>query len=192
MPLGQKKPEPVVVEGGAGTAGATPNPILVGLLVGAMVLSWVLPWAWLLYASGSSEHAEGRAWLAGILLVALNAIGLFGALLPRDRKLPTAVIAAGFVLTICALLGTWAAVDLVTARGTSGCFYDLVTQHAGVLNTPNALYFAVSLITTVGFGDIYPHSQTCRDVVSVQMIVGLPMVGLSVAAVSVRLFKALT
>jgi voltage-gated potassium channel len=50
------------------------------------------------------------------------------------------------------------------------------------LDRPSALYFAVTVFSTVGFGDIAPHTDTARLVVTVQMLADL-----AVIAVVIRL-----
>jgi hypothetical protein len=46
------------------------------------------------------------------------------------------------------------------------------------LSRTDALYFAVTVFATVGFGDIAPRSEVARIVTMIQMIVGLIAVGL--------------
>ncbi|MQS16684.1 two pore domain potassium channel family protein [Streptomyces kaniharaensis] len=45
------------------------------------------------------------------------------------------------------------------------------------LTRVDALYFAITVFTTVGFGDITPVSETARIVVSVQMLLDLVVIG---------------
>jgi voltage-gated potassium channel len=45
------------------------------------------------------------------------------------------------------------------------------------LSRTDALYFTVTVFATVGFGDIVPRSELARIVTTVQMIVGLTVVG---------------
>jgi hypothetical protein len=42
----------------------------------------------------------------------------------------------------------------------------------------DAAYFSVTVLTTVGFGDIAPHSETARSLVMSQMLVDLAFFGL--------------
>lgn len=51
----------------------------------------------------------------------------------------------------------------------------------------DSVYFTLTTLTTVGYGDITPVSQSCRAVVSGQMIVGLIMIGVIVALLVVRI-----
>jgi hypothetical protein len=46
------------------------------------------------------------------------------------------------------------------------------------LSRIDAVYFAVTVFTTVGFGDIAPRSETARLLVTLQMLIDLIMVGL--------------
>jgi hypothetical protein len=46
------------------------------------------------------------------------------------------------------------------------------------LNRVDGVYFAVTVLATVGFGDIAPTSETARVIVTLQMIVDLVLVGL--------------
>jgi hypothetical protein len=51
------------------------------------------------------------------------------------------------------------------------------TAFAVVLTRLDALYFSVTVFSTVGFGDITAHSELARAVVTVQMIVDFIFVG---------------
>ena len=46
------------------------------------------------------------------------------------------------------------------------------------LNRTDGLYFTVTVFSTVGFGDIAPVTQLARILVTVQILVGLVIVGL--------------
>jgi len=50
------------------------------------------------------------------------------------------------------------------------------------LTRTDALYFSVTIFSTVGFGDISPVSQVARAIVSVQMILDLLILGFGVNA----------
>ena len=62
------------------------------------------------------------------------------------------------------------------------------------LDRTDALYFTITTLATVGFGDITPVSQTARIAVTVQMVSGLVLLGLVIkaflSAVEVGLRKA--
>ncbi|WP_232212844.1 ion channel [Saccharomonospora saliphila] len=46
-----------------------------------------------------------------------------------------------------------------------------------VISRTDALYFTVTVFATVGFGDIAAVAETARVVVTIQMVVGLVVVG---------------
>ncbi|KUJ65051.1 hypothetical protein ACZ90_52660 [Streptomyces albus subsp. albus] len=64
----------------------------------------------------------------------------------------------------------------------AGTYYLLAVGQRGSFSEPlsrtDALYFAVTVFATVGFGDITPKSETARVMVMVQMIGDLALVGL--------------
>jgi peptidoglycan/LPS O-acetylase OafA/YrhL len=47
------------------------------------------------------------------------------------------------------------------------------TQFAGLRTKTDALYFAVTTLATVGFGDVHAQGQLARQVVTVQMVFNL-------------------
>ncbi len=63
--------------------------------------------------------------------------------------------------------------------------YFLMERDAGAsftepLTRTDALYFSVTVLSSVGFGDIAPKSQTARLVVTLQMFLDLILLGLAV------------
>jgi hypothetical protein len=57
---------------------------------------------------------------------------------------------------------------------------DLSNFNVQSLTRTDALYFTVTVFTTVGFGDIVATTQVARLVVTVQMILDLVVLGLGV------------
>jgi voltage-gated potassium channel len=70
----------------------------------------------------------------------------------------------------------------------SGVYYALKDQFSGLHTPLDALYFSVTTMTTVGYGDITAVSQPARAIVIVQMIFDLVIVttAISVVAGSMR------
>jgi voltage-gated potassium channel len=56
-------------------------------------------------------------------------------------------------------------------------------QFTGVGTRLDAFYFALSVVSTVGFGDVHADGQAARAVVSAQILFNLLVVSLAVAAV---------
>lgn len=77
----------------------------------------------------------------------------------------------GIALGIPMFLLLFAATYVVIATNLRGSFTEPLTR-------TDSLYFTITVFTTVGFGDIAPVSQPARIVTTIQMLVGLALVGL--------------
>jgi hypothetical protein len=77
-------------------------------------------------------------------------------------------------------------VFLITAFSVS--YYVLGTAYAdqikGIATKLDALYFTVTILATVGFGDITATGQVARGVVTAQMIVNLAVLAVALRVVS--------
>ena len=60
-------------------------------------------------------------------------------------------------------------------------------QIVGLTTRTDALYFTLSTLTTVGFGDVYADGQIARALVSVQMVFDVVFVAAGVALLTGRL-----
>lgn len=78
-------------------------------------------------------------------------------------------------------------VNLVVAA-FGGVYFAMATQFHGLRTPLDALYFSVTTLATVGYGDITPVSQAARAVTIVQMLFDLVIVtsAISIAATSRR------
>jgi uncharacterized protein YjbI with pentapeptide repeats len=71
----------------------------------------------------------------------------------------------------------WACLTLLFAAMFAG-FYELVDiQYAGNKTTLSSLYFSIVTLTTLGYGDVLPVSQTAQAVVMAQVVIGYIMLG---------------
>jgi voltage-gated potassium channel len=105
----------------------------------------------------------GLVVLAGIVAWQVRAI--IGSEFPRVRTIQALFVVVPFyVLTFAA------AYFLIAESGG--------TSFAEPLSRTDALYFTVTVLSTVGFGDITPTSEVARLVVTVQMIANLILIGL--------------
>ncbi len=84
---------------------------------------------------------------------------------PRLRALE------GVVIAVSTLLVVFAATYAVISNDEPGSFSE-------PLGRTDALYFTVTVFTTVGFGDIAPRSELARILTMIQMLTGLVVVGL--------------
>ncbi|MFL6120141.1 potassium channel family protein [Actinophytocola sp.] len=66
-------------------------------------------------------------------------------------------------------------------------YYLLALEHPGSFTEPltrtDALYFGVTVLTTVGFGDITPLTQTARALVTGQMVGNLLVLGVALRVI---------
>jgi voltage-gated potassium channel len=112
------------------------------------------------------------------------ALALFVAVLANEIRLITTnerpLLRAGVAMATVIPLFSW--VYLTLSGANPGAF------SSGPLDRPSALYFTVTVFSTVGFGDITPRSDVARMVVTVQMLADL-----AVIAVVIRMiFGAVT
>ena len=105
----------------------------------------------------------GLAVLAGIVVWQVREI--VGAEFPRLRAIQALFVAVPFYIL------TFAAAYFLIAGAAR-------TNFAESLSRTDALYFTVTVLSTVGFGDITPKSEIARVVVTVQMVANLVLIGL--------------
>jgi voltage-gated potassium channel len=132
------------------------------LLVGAY---YVLP-----IAHESSTRAGVRlgvdlALVAAVFVWQIRRIGR--AELPELR----AIEALGIVVAVFLVL--FSSIYLSMSRAAAGTF----TQQ---LDSTRALYFTISVFSTVGFGDITPRTDQARLVVAAQMLLDFAIIGAAV------------
>lgn len=96
---------------------------------------------------------------AGVVVAAM----LVGRLVIRLRWGGTGTVAAALLVALVGGVVTFALVDYLVAVAWPGEFADLRTR-------VDALYFAVTTLTTTGFGDVHAQGQLARALVTVQMV----------------------
>lgn len=111
--------------------------------------------------------------LAGGLVILLAVVAWqLRAIVRAKQPAVRAVVALATTVPLFVLL--FASVYFVMARASPANF----STHQ--LTRTDALYFTVTVFSTVGFGDITPASQGARLVVTAQMILDLVVLGLGI------------
>ena len=129
-----------------------------------------------------SQDVVGAAEVIRLLLAALVFVGIVvwqvWQILRADLPALRAVQAVAFVIPV--FLCSYAVAYLLLSQASAGNFSEPLSRSA-------ALYFAIVVFGTVGFGDIFPTTDLARIVVSSQILGSL----IFIAAV-VRVFVAAT
>jgi voltage-gated potassium channel len=110
-----------------------------------------------------TELVLGLVVLAGIVAWQVRAI--IGSEFPRLRMVQALFVAVPLYVVIFA-----ATYFLIAGSGDA--------NFAGPLTRTDALYFTVTVLSTVGFGDITAKSEMARLVVTAQMVANLILIGL--------------
>jgi voltage-gated potassium channel len=105
----------------------------------------------------------------GLAVVALLIWWVVRSILRSDS--PTLRGIEAVSVTIPLLLVCFASAYYLIARNSPAAFTEGLTR-------TDSLYFTTTVFSTVGFGDISPHSQSARLVVTGQMAIDLVVVGI--------------
>ncbi len=112
--------------------------------------------------------------LAAVLFVGVM-IAAVSRLAHSRRPLVAGLSFTVVLATILVLSYSWLYVSLSVSDGNS--FTERLTK-------VSAAYFTVTVLSTVGFGDITPVGDTARMVVTSQMVVGFTVITLAIRAVA--------
>lgn len=116
----------------------------------------------------SPAHLLGLKLLLALLIVAVLLAFHITAVLRSPNPRLRAVEAVGVTLPLIIIV--FAATYVVLSHAVPSSFNQHVDKTAG-------MYFSVTVFTTVGFGDIVPHTHEARIIVTVQMVVDLILIG---------------
>ncbi|MET7692816.1 potassium channel family protein [Streptomyces sp. NPDC005483] len=140
----------------------------IGLSAGLVVAYYLLP----------MDAPFDRGTVAGLVvgLIAVTALFLWQVRAIVRSPYPglRAVEALAVVVPLFALL--FATSYFLLARATPGSFTEPLTR-------TDALYFALTVISTVGFGDITAQTETARVMTMIQMAGGILLVGVAARVV---------
>jgi voltage-gated potassium channel len=101
--------------------------------------------------------------LAFFVAVLVNEIRLISV---HDRPMLRAAVAMATIIPLFLVLFAW--IYLTMSHSDPASF-------GGALDRPSALYFTVTVFSTVGFGDITPKTDPARMVATVQMLSDLAL-----------------
>jgi voltage-gated potassium channel len=146
-------------------------------------------WRWLLSPAGIVDFLSASPFvIAALTTVDLRVLGLLRLLSifklarysPGFRSLMEAIRIERHALAAClVILGV---AVLVAATGMYIVERDVQPDKFGTV--PDAMWWAVTTITTVGYGDVVPVSALGRVVGAATMIVGLVMLALPIAIIA--------
>lgn len=139
------------------------------------------------YALPLAGKFEAHTVLWLLVGVVAFAVLLFAQISRTTTALhPRARAASAILTSLPVFLMVFAAAYYITEQTTPGSFNESLSR-------TDALYFATTVFSTVGFGDIVPKSETMRVVVMFQMVGDLVLIGVLgrvvVAAVGVGLAR---
>lgn len=127
--------------------------------------------------------SDGVSAGPGVLLVATATMVAWGcivaALMFRIGKKPNALIrlASGLLSIIVLLVAAFAQLDLIVYDGDPGAYSQPLTKSA-------ALYFSMTVTSTVGFGDIVAVSETARHLVTLQMLINMVFLAAAIKGIT--------
>ena len=122
------------------------------------------------------DHVKDVPLTLAVGLVILLAVTAWQLRAIVRAKYPAVRAVVALALTVPLFVLLFASVYFVMAQASPANF--------GIhqLTRTDALYFTVTVFSTVGFGDITPVSQSARLVVTAQMILDLLVLGLGIRA----------
>jgi voltage-gated potassium channel len=122
--------------------------------------------------------------IRGLRLLRVFRIFKFVRHASEAKVLMAAMRASGAKITV--FLGS--VVTIVIICGT--VIYLIEGEYSGFDNIPNSIYWAIVTVTTVGYGDIVPHTILGKCIASVMMVMGYAIIAVPTGIVSVELANA--
>lgn len=124
---------------------------------------------------------NGHLWWLGLLvgLLALVCIAPFAvrrATSVAESDAPLRAAAEAILIVAGMVVFGFSSVYLAINRNS--------TQFEGMSTRLDAIYFTITTVATVGYGDVHPTGQLARALVSLQMLFDLTLLALSVRLLS--------
>jgi voltage-gated potassium channel len=118
------------------------------------------------------ESSWAIMFSAGVIVLALLILLAIRRLLRAGEE--ARIRGLVLLLTVSVLFFSWADESVAA----------LPDQFAELTNKTDALYFNVSTLATVGFGDVHPIGQLARAAVTLQIVFNLVFLGTAVSVIS--------
>lgn len=151
----------------------SPSPIRIRNAIVAVLLIALATWVYyLLPVPHLSRDAWAVMFFCGAGLLGVLIIAAIQRLLRagEDARIRGLVL----LLTLTVLFFSWA--DLSVSK--------LPSQFAELQTKTDSLYFNISTLATVGFGDVHPVGQLARAAVTLQIVFNLVFLGAAVSIIS--------
>jgi voltage-gated potassium channel len=128
----------------------------------------------LLYYAVPTSTSLGGRWACALVFIGVASFELYGVV-KDPQPVARAVVAMARLLPLFIVLFAWtyAAMSVI----------DPATFSEPLTKT-GSLYFTITVLSTVGFGDITPVTDTARLIVSVQMLCDLVVIGIIVKLIT--------
>lgn len=134
------------------------------LVVGILLTGYLL-----VPVQGGSAAVSAVAWAAILAFVSVVAVFLHQARRITHSAYPLLAGAEALIILLAIFLIGFAFVYLVMSTSAPDTFSE-------PLNRTGALYFAITVLSTVGFGDITPKTDPSRWLVSAQMLIDIGLI----------------
>ncbi|MCX4907491.1 potassium channel family protein [Streptomyces sp. NBC_00878] len=140
----------------------------IGMATGLIVAYYLLP------MDGPFDDGTIAGLVLGLLALTALFLWQIRAIARSPHPPLRAVESLAALVTLFALL--FATSYFLLERATPGSFTEPLTR-------TDALYLTLTVISTVGFGDITAHTETARVMTMIQMVGGLLLVGVAARVV---------
>jgi hypothetical protein len=146
--------------------------VILRMLLGFWVIVWMLNMV--------PETPDGR--LIGPIVIAVTSIVVYGWFFRRQlrsidaSRFPTLRAGEALVLVAAMFLAIFAMIYVMISQASVAAFTE-------PLDPFTAYYFALTVLATVGFGDITPVSTSARSVTMVQMALDLAFIAVLIRVV---------